>query len=146
MKRLVVFTCFWALLFATGAKPAPTFSGKGIQFSKDGLAKALQTAKAQKKLVFIDVYATWCGPCMQLKWRTFPNKNAGQFFNANFVNLSLDGEKGEGLQLFRAYQLRAFPTLIILNSDGKPLLAAEGYMDTKTLIAFGKAAQAKQSE
>jgi len=48
-----------------------------------------------------------------------------KFFNANFVNLSFNGEKGEGLQLFQAYRLKAFPTLIILDSDGKPLLAAE---------------------
>jgi thioredoxin 1 len=72
-------------------------------------------------------YATWCGPCMLLKLKTFPNKHAGQFFNANFVNLSLDGEKGQGLKLFQACRLKAFPTLLILNSDGKPLLAAEDY-------------------
>ena len=80
---------------------------------------------------------------MLLKLKTFPNKDAGQFFNANFVNLSFNREKGEGLQLFQAYRLKAFPTLIILDSDGKPLLAAERYMDAKTLIAFGGAGMKK---
>jgi thioredoxin-related protein len=48
--------------------------------------------------------------------------------------------------LFQAYGLRAFPTLIFLNSEGKPLLAAEGYMDAKTLITFGKAGMKKLEE
>ena len=69
-----------------------------------------------------------------------------RFFNSNFVNLSLDGEKGQGLQLFQTYRLKAFPTLIILDSDGKPLLAAEGYIDAKTLIGFAKAGIEKQKE
>jgi thioredoxin 1 len=146
MIRLIVFTSVLSLIFMAGAKTAPLNSGKGIQFTDTSLAHALQMAKAEKKLIFIDIYATWCGPCMLLKLKTFPNKDAGQFFNANFVNLSLDGEKGQGLQLFQAYRLKAFPTLIILDSDGKPLLAAEGYMDAKTLIAFGKAGMEKLKE
>ena len=146
MKRLIVITSILSLIFMAGAKTMPQSSGKGIQFTDTGLANALQMAKAEKKLIFIDIYATWCGPCMLLKLKTFPNKDAGKFFNANFVNLSLDGEKGQGLQLFQAYQLNAFPTLIILDSDGKPLLAAEGYMDGKTLIAFGKAGIEKLKE
>ncbi len=146
MKKLIVFTNVLSLIFMTGAKKDLLRSGKGIQFTETSLAHALQTAKAEKKLIFIDIYATWCGPCMLLKLRTFPNKDAGQFFNSNFINLSLDGEKGEGLQLFQTYGLRAFPTLIILDSDDKPLLAAEGYMDAKTLISFGKAAKAKLRE
>ncbi len=139
MKKLIAFMSVLSIISMAGAKTEPPTSEKGIEFSGTSLAVALQTAKAQKKLIFIDIYATWCGPCMLLKLKTFPNKDAGQFFNANFVNLSFDGEKGEGLQLFQAYQLRAFPTLIILDSDGKPLLAAEGYMDAKTLITFGNA-------
>jgi thioredoxin 1 len=146
MKRLIVFTSILSLIFTTGAKTEPKISVKGIQFTETSIPHALQTAKAEKKLIFIDIYATWCGPCMLLKLKTFPNKDAGQFFNANFVNLSLDGEKGQGLQLFRAYRLKAFPTLIILDSDGKPLLAAEGYMDAKTLITFGKAGMEKQKK
>jgi thioredoxin-related protein len=81
-----------------------------------------------------------------LKLRTFSNKEAGQFFNANFINLSLDGEHGEGLKLFQAYKLNAFPTLIILDSDGTPLLGTEGYMDAKTLIEFGKAGIEKKKK
>ena len=138
MKKLIPITCVFIMVFMIGAKPESSNSGKGVNFTETSLANAIQLAKAQKKLIFMDIYATWCGPCAMLKLRTFSNKDAGKFFNANFVNLSLDGEKGEGLKLFQAYQLTAFPTLIILDSDGTPLLGTEGYMDAKTLIEFGK--------
>jgi thioredoxin 1 len=139
MKKLIAITCVFSMIFMIGAKTNSSKSGKGVSFTQTSLANAIHLAQAQKKLIFIDIYAIWCGPCVMLKLRTFSNKDAGQFFNENFINLSLDGEKGEGLKLFQAYQLTAFPTLIILDSDGTPLLGTAGYMDAKTLIEFGQA-------
>jgi len=143
MEKLIAFISVFSMIVMVGAKTESLKPTKGIEFTETSLAVAIQTAKMQKKLIFIDIYATWCGPCMLLKLKTFLNKQAGQFFNANFVNLSLDGEKGEGLRLFEAYRLKAFPTLIILDNDGTPLLGSEGYLDAKTLIAFGKAGMDK---
>jgi thioredoxin 1 len=48
---------------------------------RKNLAKAIQLPKAQKKLIFIDVYAPWCMPCVMLKLKTFSNKSAGDFYN-----------------------------------------------------------------
>ncbi|GAC1310240.1 MAG: hypothetical protein NVSMB24_27080 [Mucilaginibacter sp.] len=139
MRKLIFITCAFLTIIIAGAETIPLKPKKGINFTETNLAHAIQSAKEQKKLIFIDIYAIWCGPCAMLKFKTFPNRKAGDFFNENFVNMSLDGEKGEGLKLFQAYQLTAFPTLIILNSDGTPLLGTVGYMDAKTLIEFGKA-------
>lgn len=146
MKRVIALMSVFLIGFLPVVRSSPANSGHGINFTETSLASAIKLAKEQHKLIFIDIYATLCGPCTKLKLRTFPNKDAGDFFNANFINLSFDGEKGEGLQLFQAYRLNAFPTLIILNSDGTPLLGTEGYMDAKTLIAFGKAAIEKQQK
>jgi len=143
MKKLTPVICAFFMLFIVAAKTEPSRSGKGVSFTQTSLASAIQLAKAQKKLIFIDIYTAWCEPCIMLRLRTFSNKEAGQFFNENFINLSLNGEKGEGLKLFQAYRLTAVPTLIILDSDGTPLLGTQGYMDAKTLIEFGKAGIAK---
>src|SRR6266404_8526226 len=67
---------------------------QGIQFIEADWSKALQEAKKQKKLIFIDAYASWCGPCKLLKKNTFPNKEAGEFFNRNFINVAINMEKG----------------------------------------------------
>lgn len=144
MRRVTVFVGFFLMAFMPGVKSKPVNSGHGIDFAHISLAEAFRLAKEQHKLVFIDIYATWCGPCKLLKVKTFPNKDAGEFFNTNFINLSLNGEEGEGLKLFQAYRLNAFPTLIIFDSDGTPLLSKEGYMDAKTLIEFGKEGMEKR--
>lgn len=144
MRRVIVFLCIFLMAFMPGVKNKPGNSGHGIDFANISLAEAFSLAKEQHKLIFIDIYATWCGPCRLLKVKTFPNKDVGEFFNTNFVNLSFNGEEGEGLKLFQVYRLNVFPTLIIFDSDGTLLLSTKGYMDAKTLIEFGKQGMEKR--
>ena len=117
---------------------------KGIQFFEPNLAKALQEAKKQNKLVFIDAYTTWCGPCRMLKQNTFTDKAVGEFFNKNFINIALDMEKGEGLAFAAKYQIVAYPTLLIINADQTSTSVTEGYMEPAQLLEFGKAVLAQK--
>lgn len=146
MKKLILLICLSSLVLITGAKPEPVKFGNGIKFTATTLAQSIRMAKEQKKLIFIDIYATWCAPCAMLKLRTFSSKKAGDFFNENFVNLSLNGEEGEGLQLVRAYKLTAYPTMIILDNTGRPIIVTMGYLDANTLIKFGKAGIEKSAQ
>ena len=118
---------------------------KGIQFIEQDWAKALQQAKAEKKLVFLDIYASWCGPCKMLKRNTFSNEEVATFFNSNFVNVSVDGEKTVGPDLARKYSLEGYPTLIIADAEGNPVLYTVGYIDAGTLMKFAKEALKKKS-
>lgn len=113
-------------------------TSKGIQFIEDDWNKALMLAKAQHKLIFIDIYATWCGPCKMLKKNTFTNAKAGEFFNSNFINISIDGEKGAGPQLASQYNLEGYPTLIVADENGRAISYIVGYIPPATLIDFGK--------
>jgi thioredoxin 1 len=115
------------------------FNGdKGIQFVEPNWAKAVEQAKKEKKMIFVDAYTTWCGPCRMLKQNTFPDKAAGEFFNKHFINIALDMEKGDGLAFAEKYQIRAYPTLLIMDADLKSTSIAEGYMNPAQLIEFGK--------
>src|SRR5436305_1856241 len=84
----------------------------GIHFIEDDWGYALKTAKDENKLVFLDIYATWCGPCKMLKQYTFTDSSVGDFFNKNFISISVDGEKGVGPQLAQQYSIEGYPTLI----------------------------------
>ena len=110
----------------------------GIKFLEENWTKALAEAKKQNKLVFLDAYTSWCGPCKMLKRNTFPDKAAGEFFNKNFINVALDMEKGDGLTVAAMYQVRAYPTLIITDASGKIITISEGYIGPDQLIEFGK--------
>ena len=67
---------------------------QAIIFIENAFSLALQKAKAEYKYIFVDAYATWCGPCRQLKNTSFKNTQTAEYFNKNFVNLSVDMEKG----------------------------------------------------
>lgn len=110
----------------------------GVQFHKGSWDEALALAKKENKLIFLDIYATWCGPCKKLKKNTFTEKKVGQFYNANFINVSLDGEKGEGAILANKYRITAYPTLLFIDSTGKLILASGGYMNSEEFIKLGK--------
>ena len=134
---LLVF--FHAPVKAQGENP---YNSK-IIFIEDDWNEALKQAAAQHKYIFVDAYATWCGPCMMLKATTFKNKKAADFYNKNFINVAMDMEKGLGPQLAAQWGMQAYPTLIIFNSKGDPVLGTVGYIKAPDLIRFGEEALKK---
>lgn len=116
----------------------------GINFIEADWNKALAEAKKQNKPIFVDVYATWCGPCKQLKRITFKDSAAANFYNSHFINVSLDAEKGAGIEIAKRYQVSALPTLVIADTSGRAILYTQGFVDANDLIAFGKAAISKK--
>lgn len=98
---------------------APSISSEGINFQDISFQAALKKAKKEKKLIFVDAYAEWCGPCKWMEANTFREKEVGDAFNKKFINLKIDMEKGEGPELARKYNVRAYPTLMLINGDGK---------------------------
>jgi thioredoxin-related protein len=113
---------------------------QGINFETSGWQEILAKAKAEKKLVFLDAYASWCGPCKKLSNSTFPDPEVGAFFNQHFVNAKIDMEKGEGVELSEKFKVAAFPTLIFVDSNGVEVHRAMGYLSPEQLIEVGKKA------
>lgn len=66
-------------------------------------AEGLKAAKAEGKLLFVDFYTEWCGPCKMMANNVFPQKDVGDYMNAKFVCLKIDAEKGEGVELAKRY-------------------------------------------
>lgn len=106
----------------------------GIQFHRGIWAEAQELAKKEQKIIFLDIYATWCGPCKKMKKNTFSNAKVGTVFNDRFINVSLNGEEPEGATLVNNYQVRAYPTMLFLNPDGKIIGTAQGYHNPEQLM------------
>jgi thiol:disulfide interchange protein len=124
----------------SSVKDAAVKKDGGITFIEQDWDKALKTAQSQNKLVFLDIYATWCGPCKMLKQYTFTDAKVGEFFNKNFINVSVDGEKGVGPGLAEKYAIEGYPTLIIADASGKPVLITAGYLPSDVLLNFANEA------
>ena len=70
---------------------------EGIKFFEGTWEEALTLAKKEHKIIFVDAYTTWCGPCKQMAKDVFTQKEVGDFYNKSFINVKLDMEKGEGI-------------------------------------------------
>lgn len=96
--------------------------GKGVNFIKGSevcLADVLPQAKRENKRVLVDFWATWCHACMQMNKTTFRDTRIGNLMNYTFVNYAVDVDNDpDGKSLVEKYNIKAFPTYLILNPDG----------------------------
>ena len=113
---------------------------QGIQFDRGDWQEILSKAEQENKLIFVDAYAAWCGPCKKMDRDVFSQKEVGDYFNAKFVNAKIDMEKGEGPGLARSFGVMAYPTLLFVNSRGDVVHRSVGYHTTDLLLALGEAA------
>lgn len=111
---------------------------KGIRFFKGSFEEALAQAKEEDKPIFIDFYATWCAPCKQLKRTSFKDAAVGDYYNENFINVSIDAESKQGIHIARYYNVSSYPTLIIADYNGKKLTTTTGFKKPYILINFGR--------
>lgn len=88
--------------------------------------QALETAKAEKKFVFLDFYTTWCGPCKKMLAEVFPLKKVGDYLNGKFVCVKIDGDSEAGKRLAKEYKLVGYPTFVVLAPDGQVMKKISG--------------------
>ena len=99
---------------------------QGIDFHHGTWAEAVEKAQAEDKILFVDGFATWCGPCKALARNVFPKENVGDFFNEHFINVKMDMEKGEGPKFRKTYPVSAFPTLYFIAPSGEVVHKTKG--------------------
>ena len=114
MKKVLPVFLFIMLLLCADC----IAQNRSIVFSEKPLTEILSSAKKEKKLVFMDAYASWCGPCKWMAANIFTNDSAADYYNKTFICTKVDMEKGEGIILQQKYQVRAYPTLLFLDTDG----------------------------
>jgi thiol-disulfide isomerase/thioredoxin len=94
----------------------------------------LMQAKAQKKLIFVDIYTTWCGPCKEMDKKTFTESSVGDKFNARFINYKVDAEKGFGINLAKRYNVTSYPTCLFVDATENLMYKQEGLLRAPDLL------------
>jgi len=114
-----------------------------IQFKSGSWNEILAMAKKENKPIFIDISASWCGYCKRMKANVFTDIEVAKYYNSTFINVSVDGEKGEGIELVKKYGVKGYPTFVFLNPDGSLAFQTSGYHNQEKFLELGKNANNK---
>ena len=111
-------------------------SASKISFKKLTLEQAMAEAKIAKKLIYVDLSATWCGPCQQLKKVTFPNEMVADFMNKNFISIAFECDTDDISKEYRTkYKNSAFPTHLIIDENGELVHKFVGFLNPNDFVA-----------
>ncbi|MTB50505.1 thioredoxin family protein [Lewinella sp. W8] len=123
-----------------------TINAQGIEFFQGSWEEALARAAAEEKLIFVDAYASWCGPCKAMAANVFPKKEVGDFFNANFINVKFDMEKEESVEFRKKHRAAAFPTLFFINGGNDVVHKTVGGKQVAALLKEANMALGKMDD
>jgi len=124
---------------------------QGIRF-ENGLnwQQVLAKAKADHKYIFVDCYATWCGPCKYMEQTIYPLKEVGDVFNKDFISIKLQMDQAAQdddqvkswyrtvKKIAMDYTVNAYPTFLFFDANGNPVHKAVGALNAKQFIQLAK--------
>ena len=99
-----------------------------VKFLTGPFNDALARAGTEKKPIMIDFYTDWCRWCDTLDAKTYSDTQVSEFIAKNVVPYKIDAEKGEGIDLAKKYGVKAFPTILLIQSNGEEIDRLLGYM------------------
>lgn len=90
------------------------------------LEEIMADAVLKDKVVFLDFYTTWCGPCKWMDNNVFNQNEITSKLNRNFVSYKVDAEDFDGVNTALKYRVAAYPTYIFLTPQGEVIHRLEG--------------------
>lgn len=146
---LYAILCLGALLVGAAGYPpeeTPEKSENEIQWVT--LDELQELNKTEPRKVFIDIYATWCGPCKLMDKKTFTDPDIVQYVNENYYAVKLNGEGKKQVNLFGktmteaelayAFQIRGYPSTVFMTEELQPYQPVAGYIPAKEFLSMLK--------
>ncbi|MHA4808439.1 thioredoxin fold domain-containing protein [Flavitalea flava] len=118
---------------------------RSISFDKASWNDLLKKAKTQKKLIFLDAQTTWCRPCIMMAKDIFTLDSVADYYNSQFINVSMDMEKTDGPGIVKKYGIRGYPSFLYIDGDGILVHSDGGYQEAGRFMENGRTAIAQQA-
>ncbi len=135
MKKIVILLCF------THLSAGKLFSQ--VHFEQLSWQQALGKARDENKMMFIEVYTTWCTYCRQMDATVFSQPQVGNYQNEHFINLKFDALKADGITIRKSYAVLAIPSFLYLDPGGMLVKKVIGYQSEEQLLQISQTALAQ---
>jgi thiol-disulfide isomerase/thioredoxin len=132
-----------------------TEKAAGIQWT-EGLSwdQVKEKAQQENKYIFIDCFATWCGPCKKMDNTVYLDESVGAFFNPRFISIRVQMDKTPNDDAFikswykdaetfnETYHIEGFPSYLFMNPQGEIVHKEMGAMETEQFLSLAQTALA----
>ena len=147
----ILFSLLFGLLFVFSSckstkspkilESAPVVDQFAFDFVyEDDLKTVLKQAERENKLVFVDIYTTWCLPCKMMNQDVFTHEPTADVINKSFISYKVNAEKDNGPIMAFNYDVVTYPTLLFLDAQGNVLERKEGSAYHKELLSMAQSA------
>jgi thioredoxin-related protein len=132
MKSFLFFIFFFPLF--------PHAQDLGISFeNKLTWKQILVKAKSEHKFIFVDCYASWCGPCKKMEQTVYPNPAVGYIFNLGFISVKMQMDTAandnsdikkryaDAHEINDLYKIFAYPSFLFFSPEGDLVHKAVGF-------------------
>jgi len=130
---------------------------KGIQYQENrSWPQVLKTASTAEKYLFVDCYATWCGPCRYMDDSILSQLEVADYMNHHFINVkvqmdtpknlikNVNDQNNYAIEIKRKFEVTSYPTYLFLNPSGELVYKTIGVFDAPSFLA--KAQKALDSD
>lgn len=143
MKNIIIVIALLLTLNAcvSGKKASST---KGIKFSTSLFEQTLAIAQEEDKIVFVDFWASWCGPCKVMDAEVLSDPEVIDFFNKNFISIKIDAESEDAILPKINYDVRSLPTYVWVLPNGEMIHKYKGQTTLDNFMKQAKIALSKK--
>ena len=135
MQRLKRITIFLLVCFILNAATIESISAQS-SIEWQPYSNGMDSAKNNKKSVFLHFYAKWCGYCAKMEKESFQDNSIAEYLNENFISIRVDVDKEQNIA--EKYNVFALPTTYFFTSSGENLGSVPGYISKDRLMAMLK--------
>jgi len=111
--------------------------GAAQAWLEQDLEGALAKARTGNKVVLVDIYADWCAQCKELDENTWPDPAVASWIRENAVAIRIDTDRVRK-DLAGRLQIRSYPTVILLDAEGRELRRSLGFQKPGEMLKFLK--------